>query len=262
MRIAVVIPTLNEAVRLGATLDALAKEPADAVVVADCGSTDRTVAIARARGVDVVTGPEIDSRAAAMQAGFTWLVSRADPGPTRGFDAVWFLHADTPAPEGWRGAIGAVLAEPGTVGGAMTPRFWGEGAGWVQRRLLRFVIFCNRCRYGLSGVYLGDQGLFVRPAALLELGGVPQVPLMEDVELCVGLKRLGRVGRSPLKLSTSPRRFLKHGVLRQLLQDSLLLSVHRLGFRPQRLYAGYNRDNADQPAEAAPASAKGVPERV
>ena len=163
------------------------------------------------------------------------------------FDAVWFLHADTAPPSGWRGVIESTLTDPDVVGGAFAQRFvvhHGERPPtWVQRRLLRFVIHCNRARYRLTGIYFGDQGLFVRPHALDAVGGIPRVTLMEDVELCRALRRLGPLRVSRQRLSTSPRRFLRHGIIRQLLHDWRLLAAHRLGRRPERLYQRYNEDN-------------------
>lgn len=252
MRIAVVIPTLNEADHLAATLDSLQSEAPDAVVVADCDSADDTAGVAGSRGIDVLTGRGLNSRAAALQAGVDHLATlTADQEPP--FDAVWLLHGDTLAPPGWRTAIESLLADPAVVGGAFTQRFTPTSPRptWGQRRLLRFACFVNRARYRFTGIYFGDQGIFVRPAALATIGGVPQAPLMEDVDLCQQLRQLGKLRVSRTRISTSPRRFLKHGIIRQLLHDWLLLLTHRLGLRPSSLYARYNADNA-KPNSAKP----------
>ncbi|MEM1027173.1 MAG: glycosyltransferase family 2 protein [Planctomycetota bacterium] len=248
MQIAVVIPTLNESANIAATIASLSRGTPDLVVVADCDSQDHTAELARAAGATVITGVGLRGRGAALQAGAK-LAQQALPNA----DVLWFLHGDTLAPARWRDAIEAVLADRAVVGGAFTQRFnFGNASAdrpsWVQRRLLRFVIFCNRTRYRLTGVYFGDQGIFVRPAALDRIGGVPQSPLMEDVDLCRALLKLGKLRVSPTRLSTSPRRFLKHGIIRQLLHDWALLATHRLGLRPQALYARYNADNREHAA--------------
>ncbi|MEM7624323.1 MAG: glycosyltransferase family 2 protein [Planctomycetota bacterium] len=245
MRIAVVIPTRNEADHLGATLDSLTDGAPDALVVADCDSEDGTARIARDRGAAVLTGHGFDSRAAALRAGVEHLFIAAEDVQATRFDAIWFLHGDTLAPAGWREALESALADPAVVGGAFTQRFLPvlPRPTWAQRRLLRFACFANRLRYRVTGVYFGDQGLFVRPAALQAIGGVPQAPLMEDVELCKKLRREGRLRVSPVRISTSPRRFLRHGVVRQLLCDGWLLLRHRLGIPSENNYAAYNRDN-------------------
>ncbi len=258
MLIAVVIPTLNEAANIAATIASLAPGRPDLVVVADCDSTDDTAHRARAAGATVLTDLGLSSRGAALHAGASH-AQKLRPD----IDAIWFLHADTLAPPDWRSAIEAVLADPAVVGGAFTQRFTltpapapGNTPGqprvtWLQRRLLRFVVFANRTRYRFTHIYFGDQGLFVRPAALDQIGGVPQSPLMEDVDLCRQLLAVGQLRITPVRLSTSPRRFLKHGVLRQLLHDWALLLTHRLGLRPQALYAKYNADNHQHAATSA-----------
>ncbi|MEM6459393.1 MAG: glycosyltransferase family 2 protein [Planctomycetota bacterium] len=250
MRIAVVIPTLNEAEHLPALLRSLAAEGPDRVVVADCGSADATAALARDAGAEVVTAAHLDSRAASLRAGVEACLSGSQAKP----DALWLLHADSLAPPGWRDAIASALADPAVVAGAFTQRFYfaspplDRPPGWLNRRLLRFVTFCNRTRMALTGVYLGDQGLFVRPDALAAAGGVPQVPLMEDATLCRRLHKHGRVRLLPDRLGTSPRRFLRHGVIRQLLLDTALLAAHRLGLDPARLHGRYDDDNHQAPA--------------
>lgn len=266
MRIAVVIPTLNEAEHLAATLASLQSGAPQAIVVADCDSADGTAQIARDHDAATLTGGGLCSRAAALQAGVDHLLQTppgldAQAAPDRAappFDAIWFLHGDTSAPADWRDAIETTLADPAVVGGAFTQRFTAVSPRptWVQRRLLRFTCFINRVRYRITGIYFGDQGIFVRPAALARIGGVPQAPLMEDVDLCRRLRRVGKLRVCRRRISTSSRRFLKHGVIRQLLHDWLLLTSHRLGLRPSFLYARYNADNrdpADTPNATAPA---------
>ena len=240
MRIAVVIPTLNEAAHIGRTVrSALAQDPA-VVVVADCNSADDSLARAAAAGAELVTGAHLTSRAAALQAGIDHALDRHPD-----VDVLWMLHGDSTAPPDARAAIESILADETVVGGAFTQRFAlrGHQPNHLQRRLLRFIIFCNRTRYRLTHIYFGDQGLFVRPAALRQIGGIPQLPLMEDVELCQRLKTVGKLRLSPVCLTTSPRRFLKHGILRQGFRDARLLLSHRLGRQNHQAWQHYNHDN-------------------
>lgn len=255
MRIAVVIPTLNESAHLAATIRSLDAGRPDVVVVADCNSADDTVEIARAAGVIVVEGSELNCRGSALRAGAERALSELETAegihqvPGAGAGAIWFLHADTLAPPDWRDAIEVVLADRAVVGGAFTQRFTTNPPGGgprpthLQRRLLRFTIFANRTRYFFTSIYFGDQGIFVTTAGLQKIGGVPPLPLMEDVELCRQLQRVGKLRISPVRLSTSPRRFLKHGVLRQLLRDWTLLLRHRLGLNSTSHHQHYNQDN-------------------
>ena len=240
MRIGVVIPTLNEADHIAATLASARAQSPDLIVVADCNSADDTADLARAAGAELVTGPALTSRAAALAAGTDHALARRPD-----LEVIWYLHGDSLAPAEGRAAIHRILADPAVVAGAFTQRFAlrGHRPTYLQRRLLRFIIFCNRARYRFTHVYFGDQGLFVRPDALARIGGVPQLPLMEDVELCQRLKTVGKLRLSPVCLPTSPRRFLKHGILRQGLRDARLLLAHRRGRDASALHHQYNLDN-------------------
>ncbi len=235
-----VIPTRDEAAALPTLLATLANEPRlDGVVVADCDSVDGTVDLARGAGAMVVQGEGLVDRASAMQAGCEAAMA-LDPPP----DVLWLVHADSGLDVGWYDAIERALAEPGVVAAAMQFTLRTRKHGYLTRRKLRFVRFCNRTRYRLTGVYFGDQSLAVRVEALNQIGGVPQQPLLEDVALCDGLNQVGRVVLTDQQLTTSPRRFLRHGVIRQLLIDATLLTGYRMGWKPERLYGWYNRVKA------------------
>lgn len=243
MRIAVVIPTLNEEASLGATLASLSQGQPEMIVVADCHSTDRTRDIATAAGTAVVTGPALRSRATALRAGADAALALPDEQPP---EVLWFLHADTiPAP-GWRAAIEATLADPGVVGGAFTHRFAVRDLdiGRVDRFLIKTISLLNRCRYRITRNYYGDQGIFVRTDAYLAVGGVPAVELLEDVELCGRLRKVGhtRLAPPPSRVTTSARRFLRHGPIRQFLIDWSLLIAHSISIKPTQLYDWYNRE--------------------
>lgn len=227
MRLAVVIPTLDEAEALPRLLEALARQqppvaPAR-VTVSDSGSSDGTAAWAAAAGCRVVRDGCVTGRGSAIRAGVAAALA-ADPGA----GAVWILHADCLPPAGAAAAIEAALRDPGVVAGAFGQRFNTSRCSRWQRHRLRFVVFCNRARYRLTGVYFGDQGLFVRPGALAAAGGVPGWDLFEDVELVRRLRGVGRVALLPGRVTTSPRRFLANGCVRQLLRDAWMLLRHRL----------------------------------
>jgi glycosyltransferase involved in cell wall biosynthesis len=238
--VAVVIPTLDEERAIVRTLHTIrGGGKAAVIVVADCGSRDRTASLASREGVAVVVDPALDSRAAAMNAG----AAKAN-ALVPNLEVVWFLHADTQAPHGWHEAIVDVLQDPRVVGGAFRFQWDLTGTTRFDRVVLQFFALINRGRYALSRRYFGDQGIFVRAAALEQIGGVPDLSLMEDITLCRRLKRLGPLRTARASVITSPRRFLRHGVVRQAAIDALLLAAERLGLQPRRLHAWYNREKA------------------
>lgn len=215
------IPALDEAERVaGAVASARATDAA--VWVVDGGSRDATVAQAQAAGARTLAAPR--GRARQLEAGL-----RASEG-----EVVLFLHADTRLPAGWADAVHAALADPGVVGGAFRLRFAGGGAA------LRLVEWGAWLRARVFGLPYGDQALFARRTALEAIGGVPQAPIMEDLDLARALRRRGRLVALPLAVDTSPRRY-RGSALRQMLRNWAALLAWRLGVDRRRVAAWYGR---------------------
>jgi cellulose synthase/poly-beta-1,6-N-acetylglucosamine synthase-like glycosyltransferase len=154
-----------------------------------------------------------------------------------GGDAVLFLHADTRLPAGWAREVARALADPRVVGGAFRLRFEGE------RSLgLRVIEWGARLRVALLGMPYGDQAIFARREALEAIGGVPQAPMMEDLDLVAALKRRGRLARLAAPATTSARRYREGGVLRTFVRNLVALSAWRLGVDRARV-AGWYRSS-------------------
>jgi rSAM/selenodomain-associated transferase 2 len=220
--IAVVIPALDEADRIAETVES-ARGPEVQVVVVDGGSRDATVERARAAGAEVVIGPR--GRARQLAAGVR--ATRGDP--------VLLLHADTRLPAGWTRAVRDALADPEVAGGAFRLRFEEASAG------LRVIEWGARLRAAWAGLPYGDQALFLRRAVLDALGGVPDVPIFEDLDLVRGLRRCGRLALLPLPAVTSARRYRARGLARTWLRNALALAAWRLGSDRERVAAWYRR---------------------
>ena len=222
-RLSIVIPALDEAPNLARVLPALvAREPAAEVLVVDGGSTDHSRAVvARAPSVRWLPAPR--GRARQMNAG-----ARAARG-----EVLLFLHADTVLPEGAGAAILTALADPGVVGGRFDVRLDS------RRPLLALVGWLMNRRSRLTGICTGDQGIFVRRTVFEVLGGYPDIPLMEDVELTRRLKRHGRLVALPLRVVTSARKWEREGVIRTVLLMWTLRLLYALGVSPARLHRWY-----------------------
>ncbi len=241
MRIGVIIPTLQEEAVIEQTLRGLFErgDPAT-VVVADCGSRDRTTAITQQfESVITICDAAFDNRASAMNAGAA-RARRECPD----LDVLWFLHADSTPPQRWDEAITVAMADEQVVGGAFDIRWDYTGIDWYRRAKLRMFQAINRMRFRHTRIFFGDQGIFVRVGVFNEVGGLPDVSLLEDVILCRRLKKCGRLALAPELLRTNPRRFLRHGVCRQVMMDVWLLTAERLGFHSTRQHARYNHEKA------------------
>ena len=216
----IVVPALNAARTLGATLDACAEAAGAEVLVVDGGSRDETPAVARRCGARVLDSAPGRGRQLALGAGAArgaWLL---------------FLHADTGPASGWAEAARAFMAE-GT-GRAAYFAFALDDPSPEARRLERVVAW--RCR-ALALPY-GDQGLLI-PRALYEaVGGFRPLPLMEDVDL---VRRLGRrrLAALPVAAVTSAERWRREGWRLRSARNLACLSLWFLGVPPgaiKRLY--------------------------
>jgi rSAM/selenodomain-associated transferase 2 len=195
VKLSVVIPALDEANWIAAAVES-ARTEAAVVIVVDGGSRDGTPDIAAAAGAEVFTSPA--GRARQLQAGAK--VSESD--------VLVFLHADTRLSPGYGDAIREALRAPDVVGGAFRLRFDTRSAS------LRLVEWAARMRAAVLCWPYGDQALFVRRSVLEEIGGVPQAPIMEDLDLVRAMRRRGRLKLLPLAVTTSARRYLDRGVMR------------------------------------------------
>jgi rSAM/selenodomain-associated transferase 2 len=210
VKLAVVIPALDEAEWIAGAVASAAAEGVD-VVVADGGSRDGTPDRAAAAGARVVASAP--GRARQLQAG-----ARASEG-----DALLFLHADTRLAPGFAAAVGAALRDPTVVGGAFRLRFDRTTPS------LRIVEWGARLRVALFELPYGDQALFIRRRALEEIGGIPQAPIMEDLDLAVAMRRRGKLVIVPLSATTSARRYEANGVWRTMALHWLAAGAWALG---------------------------------
>lgn len=223
--VSVVIPTLNaEAALMGCAASLMEGLEAGLIrelVVSDGGSTDKTTDIARDIGAEVVTGPA--GRGGQIARGVS-----ASQG-----DWVMILHADSHLDPGWSSEVREfITAHPGDAG-YFRLRFAAQGmapalvAGWAR---LRAQVF---------SLPYGDQGLVLARATLNEVGGVPELPLMEDVALSRALK--GRLVALPNRLVTSAERYERDGWLRRGARNLGTLARYFAGVDPAVLAKRYGR---------------------
>lgn len=222
MKLAVVIPALDEEARIAAAV-ASSRAPGVEVLVVDGGSRDATAARAREAGARVIAGPL--GRARQLRAGCAACAA----------DALLFLHADSRLPAGFERALREALADPRTVGGSFALRFDPRPPA------LRLIEWGAALRRALFGLPYGDQGLFARRSALEAIGGVPEVAFLEDLDLVRALRRRGRLARLRAPVTTSARRYLEGGVLRTMLRNWGALAGWRLGLDRTRLARWYGR---------------------
>lgn len=223
--ISVVIPTLNAECVLATTLAALVPATIDGlvreVIIADGGSTDRTLEVAEAAGAEIIRserGRGNQLVAGAEKARFPWLL---------------FLHGDTLLEPGWHREAAAFIerVEAGNrpaIAGAF--RFALDDMGFRPRLLEAGV--AARC--ALLRLPYGDQGLLIPARLYGKIGGYRAMPLMEDVDI---VRRLGRrrIAMLRARAITSASRYRRQGYARRVARNLSCLALYHMGVPVQRI---------------------------
>ena len=229
--VSIVIPLLNEAARLPTLLASLAPwRPRAEVIAVDGGSADGSLEAMRSIGW-VRCLASIPGRAHQMNVG-----AAAATG-----DALLFLHADVTLPPTALDDVRAALADPGVVGGRFDVRLDSP------RPVYRLVETLMNLRSRRTGIWTGDQAIFVRRDVFRRLGGYPEIPLMEDVEFTRRLKRAGPGACLRARVVASARKWEREGPIRTILLMWGLRFLYWVGVPPARLHRWYYR----RPAAAA-----------
>jgi rSAM/selenodomain-associated transferase 2 len=223
MRFSIIVPVLNEEAVLESQLVRLTEQCAAfdyELLIVDGGSSDRTIAIAGRYGRVIHSAR---ARATQMNTG-----AAAANG-----DVFLFLHADTQLPQQALQAIEYALKSPAVVAGAFRMCF--DCDRWPYR----CVAFATNLRSRLSTIFTGDQADFIRASSFREIGGYPEQPLMEDIEIIKRLRRSGTIVLLPLYVTTSARRHEKAGLLHSVLFMWYLRMLYACGVAPARLQHMY-----------------------
>lgn len=225
MKLAIVVPVLDEADQVAVRLQALAPLRARGarVIVVDGGSHDGTAARAAALADRLLVAPR--GRSSQMNAG-------ARAAAAAGADTLLFLHADTRLPDDADALIGSALRS-GADWGRFDVRIDG------RHPLLPMVAVMMNRRSRLSGIATGDQAVFVRRRLFEAVGGFPEQALMEDIALSARLLQVSRPACLRQTVTTSGRRWDRHGLWRTMVLMWRLRAAYALGADPHALALRY-----------------------
>lgn len=223
LRISIIVPTLNEEKNIKNTLASIQPSTNVEIIVVDGGSQDATRVIAQSLAATVISSQP--GRAVQMNAG----------AAIASGEILLFLHADTRLPSGFDEMIRATLQQPGTIAGAFTLQidapYWG----------LRLVEWGVKVRSHFWQMPYGDQAIFLTQVGFKQVGNFPELPIMEDFELISRLKSLGKISLISVPVITSPRRWLKKGIVTNTLFNQLIIFAYLLGVSPDRIHRWYRQ---------------------
>ena len=214
IEISVIIPTFNEEETISQCLETVIDIPGIEVIVADGGSTDRTVEIVgQYRDVKVVTS--VMGRSIQMNKG----------AESSGGVILLFLHADCVLPREKILNVRNVFDGNSFVGGAFKIRLLSDK--FRYRIIEKGINFRSK----IFKLPYGDQGLFVKRSVLEHLGGFREMPNCEDLDFICRLKKQGEIIILDERISSSVRRWKNQGILRTSFRNQFLLTSYVLGRR-------------------------------
>ena len=220
--VAVIIPARNEESTVDRAIRSAWSAGAAEVIVADGGSSDATIARARASGAavlesDWVRGKRLNSAAATTHS-----------------PILLFLHADSILPPTAAQTVVEAIGD-GHIFGGFRIRFI------ESHPMLRLAAALINLRTAVSRCPWGDQAQFIRRDVFFQSGGFKEYPLMEDYEMAIRMKGQGSTVLLPYCVETSGRRFLEQGFLRTVALNWRLIAAYRVGADPVRLEKMYRR---------------------
>ncbi|QUH24594.1 TIGR04283 family arsenosugar biosynthesis glycosyltransferase [Serpentinicella alkaliphila] len=219
--VSIIIPVLNEERKVRGILEQVTLLGGEKeIIIVDGGSTDNTVAIASKYG-RVIHSEK--GRSKQMNSG-----AKESNG-----DILWFVHSDSIINVEALSAIEESI-KSGYTGGGFSLYFYD-----YDTIFMKFVAATSNIRAKYLGIYFGDQGIFVRKDVFLELGGYPNIELMEDWELSKRLFKSGKIKILSIPIGTSARRFQNGGQLRTLLFMHKIKLLYVLGVPPSKLSKMY-----------------------
>ena len=209
--LSVIIPVLNEALTIQETLRSTGGDPGVEVIVVDGGSRDQTAELVRRAGAVLLNSPP--GRARQLNSG---------AAAARG-EVFLFLHGDTRLPAGFVRRVRETMARPGVAAGAF------QLAIDAPQKRFAWIARTANFRARFAQLPYGDQALFLRAALFRELGGFPDLPIMEDFALVRSLRQQGRIHILDEQVITSARRWLRLGVWRTTCINQLMVAGFLLG---------------------------------
>jgi rSAM/selenodomain-associated transferase 2 len=230
-KISIIIPVLDEAATIEETLTKVASTQDIEVIIVDGGSRDKTLKITEI--ISKQLAPFLPIKIITSQAGRAHQMNTG-AAIAKG-DILLFLHADTLLPPDFDILLLKALQNATTVAGAFKLQINAQLPG------LRLVEKMVNMRSHFFSMPYGDQAIFLKASIFDEIGGFPDLPIMEDFELMLSLKKLGKIAIIPAPVITSGRRWQKLGVVKTTMLNQVIIAGYLIGIPPHLLVQWYRQ---------------------
>ncbi len=233
MKFSVIIPTWNEGRAISSALRLLrhvSTYDSMELIVVDGGSSDGTRETA-AKWADLVLNTREPNRGAQLHAG-----AEAAAG-----DLYFFLHADTHPPVNWQERLEQFWLGTHKRPPAATVFSVDYGSRWNYR----LVAWGQNKRVNWRQIAYGDAGFCTTPENYEASGGIPNIPLMEDVVFSERLRKIGPIVRLDDKIHPGARRLHRVGPVRNSLHNFWLRLKYACGTSPENLWRSYYANRSD-----------------
>lgn len=222
--ISIIIPVLNEEKNISAALENVERLNGEKeIIVVDGGSIDNTMDIVKKKGIMLLSSQK--GRGCQMNRG----------AEIANGDTLLFLHADTTLPENAITRIAETIKNHKIVGGRFDVRFDDD------RFVFKLIAFLMNWRSRLTGIFTGDQAIFIRKSVFKDIGGYLEIPLMEDIALSKKMKRTGRVACLGDSTITSAKKWKEEGIIKTILLMWFLRLLYFFKISPRFLSRIYYR---------------------
>lgn len=219
--ISIIIPVLNEVGTIAQTISTAQTAKNIEIIVVDGGSNDGTIELIKCLNIQIISS--LPGRAIQMNCGAKIATGKI----------LLFLHGDTLLPSNFDRMLEEILVKPKIIAGAFELSIRGT------TKCLRIVEKMVNWRSRYLQMPYGDQGLFLAAKTFQEIGGFPEIPIMEDFELIRQLKKRGQIEIVPTPVFTSGRRWQKLGILKTTFINQIVIIAYLLGISPKRLARWY-----------------------
>ncbi|MEM1172312.1 MAG: TIGR04283 family arsenosugar biosynthesis glycosyltransferase [Cyanobacteria bacterium P01_H01_bin.35] len=215
--LSIIIPVLNEVSTIAQTISTAKTGKNIEIIVVDGGSNDGTIEVVKSLDIKLIYS--LPGRSIQMNCG-----AKVATGNT-----LLFLHGDTFLPLKFDQLLREILAQPNIIAGAFELGIKGT------KRNLRIVEKMVNWRSHYLQMPYGDQGIFLSAKIFEEIGGFPEIPIMEDFEFIRNLRKIGKIGIVSKPVLTSGRRWQKLGIFKTTLINQIVIIGYLLGVSPKIL---------------------------